>query len=102
MKKALAILVKVIVTLVGGWVLAGVISSQPYEMPWFLDDSIRFVLRVTGNDGLANPDDMEVIATLIVLVASVMIVGIVVWLGARYVVEPVLRRFKLRSRSNSA
>lgn len=101
MKKALIVLAKVVVTLVGGWVLTGVISNLPYNMPWFLDESIRFVLRVTGNDGLANPDDMEVIATLVILLASLVAVGIVVWAGARFLVEPMLRRLKLRSHSRS-
>lgn len=102
MKKALAIFAKVVITLVGGWMLAGVVSSLPHEMPEFLDASIRFVLRVTGNYGLANPDDMEVLATLVILVASVILVGIVVWAGARFLIEPGLRRRRLRSHSKSA
>lgn len=89
MRRVAKAVINVIATLLGAWLLAGLCMSAPTNMPDFVDHGIRTVLRLTGNEQLANPDDMENIALAILLVACVLIAGIVVtviniWSGRRH------------------
>ncbi|HUB90380.1 MAG TPA: hypothetical protein VMA74_11710 [Dyella sp.] len=80
MKRLLRWGINIVATLVGAYILVGLYDSLPMNMPDFMDDGIRAILHLTGNDHLANPDDMENIALLVVLVASILFAGIVVLL----------------------
>lgn len=81
MKRLGIIAANAIATIAGGWLLANIVMHLPIEMPSVLDNGIRAVLRVSGHNELANPDDMEVLAMLAILLVSVVAVGILVWVA---------------------
>ncbi|WP_240156770.1 MULTISPECIES: hypothetical protein [unclassified Burkholderia] len=83
MKKFGKIALNIGATLVGGWLLANLAASLPIEMPDLLNDGLLFLLNAAGHDELANPDDMEVLAMLAILIISIAVAGIVVWLIGR-------------------
>ncbi|CAJ3875722.1 Uncharacterised protein [Burkholderia pseudomallei] len=80
------------ITLVGGWALANLVIRLPVEMPGFLDNGIRAVLRLTGHRELANPDDMEVLAMTAILIASIIVVGVLVALANTIIKRSLGRR----------
>ncbi len=85
MKKALYVFANVVAAVVGGWWVAQRFSTLPYEMPSWLEDGIRWGIRLTGRGSLDNTDDIETIAILVAIVACPVLVGIVLalvnWLG---------------------
>ncbi|NIE83902.1 MULTISPECIES: hypothetical protein [unclassified Burkholderia] len=81
MKKFGKIALNIGATLVGGWLLANLAASLPIEMPDLLNDGLLFLLNAAGHDELANPDDMEVLAMLAILIISIAVAGVVVWLA---------------------
>lgn len=83
MSRAGRITANVTTTLLGGWLLTRALLSLPVEMPSFLDNGLRVVLHAFNLDQLANPDDMELLATLAVFVASMLVVGLFVWIANR-------------------
>ncbi|AIP53376.1 Uncharacterised protein [Burkholderia pseudomallei] len=80
------------ITLVGGWALANLVIRLPVEMPGFLDNGIRAVLRLTGHREFANPDDMEVLAMTAILIASIIVVGVLVALANTIIKRSLARR----------
>lgn len=82
MKKVARIAAYVVVVLVLGDLLARYIAALPYELSP-LTDSIRFFLRAFGLTQLDNPDDIETLALVVILLASVLIVWFVLWLVIR-------------------
>lgn len=73
-------------SVVGGWYLTCLFTLLPFEMPRSVDAFIRFVLSVTGNDDLANPDDMEMLAlllywTIATFLTVVVLVGFKRWIS---------------------
>ncbi|PQV54972.1 hypothetical protein [Paraburkholderia sp. BL21I4N1] len=87
--KILAVVVFVVVSVIGGWYLACLFSLLPFNMPDFVDGFIRFVLSVTGNNDLANADDMEMLALLLYWIVSTLLVGGLIFAGYR-----TLRRYQ--------
>ena len=91
MKKQMVIIGAVLIALVGGWELVGFIARLPVEMPDFLDDAIRWSLKIAGAARLENTDDFETIAFLLAFCGCVAFVGMVeasLWL--------LMRRVRLR------
>ncbi len=64
-----------VIAIVGGWYLAHAIADCFCNMPFFLDMSLRAALRFTGNGELDNPNDLETLALLWLLVTCVMLVA---------------------------
>lgn len=77
MKKAAFVLANLAVAIVGGWWLAQFIATLPYEMPQWLDASIRAGIRITGSAPLDNTDDIETIAAIVFFVACSALVGLI-------------------------
>ncbi|MGJ0522552.1 hypothetical protein ACR42A_03285 [Burkholderia gladioli] len=74
-----------VVTLVGGWVLAHIVVGLSAEMPAPLEDALRVLLRITGHEEFANEDDLPALGMMAVLIASIVVVGGVVWVAKRIV-----------------
>lgn len=73
-------------SLAGGWTLFMLYSMLPFNMPYVVETFIRFCLFLTGHDELANPDDMELVASLLFSILFSAAAGIAVlmfaqWLG---------------------
>ncbi len=81
MKKAILIVLDVIVTLIGGWVLGTSIISQAGDMPEWMDHALRMLLHVTGREEFANPVDLPALGMLAILIASIIVCGLLVWIA---------------------
>jgi hypothetical protein len=92
MKKAMHIVAFVTLTYFIGGALANVFLEWPAPMPDWLHDTTMFTLRTTGLGEEYNPDDAEVMATLIIACLSWTLTGIALWLLARAV-----RRWRTRT-----
>jgi len=79
MKQISLIFFNLAISLIGGYLLSQYIANLPYEMPWFLG-SIRFVLHAVGHRELDNPDALEALGIIVLVLVSVIFVGAVVWL----------------------
>lgn len=73
--RAPLLLANVAVTAVGAWGLLRVILGLPANMPYAVDMFLRMTLEISGNDALANPDDMEMLSLLLYLCVSVTVAG---------------------------
>jgi hypothetical protein len=82
MKRAALVIARVVLAIVLGDLLARYIASLPYEMSP-LTDSIRFALRAFGQTQLDNPDDIETLALVVILLASIGVAALAVWLATR-------------------
>ncbi|WP_244126062.1 hypothetical protein [Burkholderia gladioli] len=80
-----------VVTLVGGWVLAHIVVGLSAEMPAPLEDALRVLLRITGHEEFANEDDLPALGMMAVLIASIVVVGGLVW-AAKLIVRGRSRR----------
>ncbi|WP_244130127.1 hypothetical protein [Burkholderia gladioli] len=74
-----------VVTLVGGWVLAHIVVGLSAEMPAPLEDALRVLLRITGHEEFANEEDLPALGMMAVLIASIVVVGGLVWVAKRIV-----------------
>ncbi|MFL9946260.1 hypothetical protein PQR68_09795 [Paraburkholderia agricolaris] len=81
--KALLVVAFVVVSVIGAWYVAVFYSRLPIEMPQPVDTFVRFVLSVTGNSDMANPDDMAMLALLLYWVVSTLLVGGFIFAGYR-------------------
>lgn len=97
-RKALLWLMNVSLTIVGAWFLNEAVALLPFDMPYAVDVFLRGMLRLVGHTELANPDDMEVLAAGLYFVLSLVVVGVLVWLGNRLVRGYVARRSGAGSR----
>ncbi|MFM0009681.1 hypothetical protein PQR46_07435 [Paraburkholderia sediminicola] len=82
MKRFARIVLYLVATVVLGDLLARYIAGLPYEMTP-LTDSIQFVLHAVGLKRLDNVDDMETLALVFILLASIVAVAVVLWLAIR-------------------
>ncbi|WP_244122842.1 hypothetical protein [Burkholderia gladioli] len=80
-----------VVTLVGGWVLAHIVVGLSAEMPAPLEDALRVLLRITGHEEFDNEDDLPALGMMAVLIASIVVVGGGVWV-AKLIVRGRSRR----------
>ncbi|MDC6126413.1 hypothetical protein PPH41_00085 [Burkholderia gladioli] len=74
-----------VVTLVGGWVLAHIVVGLSAEMPAPLEDALRVLLRIMGHEEFANEEDLPALGMMAVLIASIVVVGGLVWVAKRIV-----------------
>ncbi|MFT4066564.1 hypothetical protein [Paraburkholderia sp.] len=87
----------VAISMIGGWQLTYVIDMLPFNMPEPVEMFIRFCLSVTGNDDLANPDDMAVLALIFYWVLSTLLVGALLYSGVRAVCHRCVRKNSQKS-----
>ncbi|MGN4072610.1 hypothetical protein [Burkholderia gladioli] len=80
-----------VVTLVGGWILAHIVVGLSAEMPAPLEDALRVLLRITGHEEFANDNDLPALGMMAVLIASIVVVGGGVWV-AKLIVRGRSRR----------
>jgi hypothetical protein len=85
MKRALCIAAFVILTFFIGRAIANIFMDWPMDMPGWLHYMTMFALRAAGLRDVDNPDDAEVMATLIIVCISWTLTGIVLWLLTRAV-----------------
>lgn len=82
MKRFARMVLYVVATVVLGDLLARYIAGLPYEMlP--LTDSIQSVLRAVGLNRLDNVDDLETLALVFILLASIVATGLILILAVR-------------------
>ncbi|POS07943.1 hypothetical protein C3Y08_14885 [Burkholderia gladioli] len=81
MKRIGLFALNLVVTLVGGWVLAHIVVGLSAEMPAPLEDALRVLLRITGHEEFANEDDLPALGMMAVLIASIVVVGGLVWVA---------------------
>ncbi|REE21906.1 hypothetical protein B0G71_5099 [Paraburkholderia sp. BL27I4N3] len=84
--KILLIVACLVGSVIGGWYLMCLFTLLPLEMPLSVDAFIRFVLSVSGNDNLANADDMEMLAlllywTIATFLTAVVLIGFERWVS---------------------
>jgi hypothetical protein len=82
MKRFAHIALYAVATVVLGDLLARYIAGLPYEMAP-LTDSIRFVLGAVGLKRLDNVDDLETLALIFILLASIVATGLILMLAVR-------------------
>ncbi|MBU9171727.1 hypothetical protein [Burkholderia gladioli] len=85
MKRIGLFALNLVVTLVGGWVLAHIVVGLSAEMPAPLEDALRVLLRITGHEEFANEEDLPALGMMAVLIASIVVVGGLVWVAKRIV-----------------
>ncbi|MCC8396899.1 hypothetical protein LJ656_30440 [Paraburkholderia sp. MMS20-SJTR3] len=79
--RTLIALIVVALSAIAGWQLTYLIVLLPFNMPDAVNLFLRFCLAATGNDSLANPDDMEVLALLLYWALSSLLIGALLYLG---------------------
>lgn len=72
----------IVISVIAGWQTTHLLDILPVEMPSSVEAFIRFWLRFTHTEYLANPDDMEVLAWLLY------------WLVATLLIALALAKFK--------
>ncbi len=85
MKRIGLFALNLVVTLVGGWVLAHIVVGLSAEMPAPLEDALRVLLRIMGHEEFANEEDLPALGMMAVLIASIVVVGGLVWVAKRIV-----------------
>ncbi|WP_186126121.1 hypothetical protein [Burkholderia gladioli] len=81
MKKFGLLALNIVVTFLGGWILAHIIVAMTDDMPEWLESALTSVLHTTGQDQLANPVDLPALGMLAILVASIIVCGLLVWIA---------------------
>lgn len=81
MKQFGLLTLNIVVTLLGGWILAHVIVAMTNDMPEWLESALTVVLHATGQDQLANPVDLPALGMLTILIASIIVCGLLVWIA---------------------
>ncbi|WP_186085787.1 hypothetical protein [Burkholderia gladioli] len=81
MKKFGLLTLNIVVTLLGGWILAHVIVAMTNDMPEWLESALTVVLHATDQDQLANPVDLPALGMLTILIASIIVCGLLVWIA---------------------
>ncbi|WP_186097327.1 hypothetical protein [Burkholderia gladioli] len=94
MKKFGLLSLNIVVTLLGGWILAHVIVALTDDMPEWLESVLTTVLHATGQDQLANPVDLPALGMLAVLIASIVVCGLLVWIANVAICRTRSRRAK--------
>ncbi|MFP3567823.1 hypothetical protein [Paraburkholderia sp. SIMBA_030] len=71
----LVVLANIGVTVTAALGLLHAFLALPMNMPYEVDMFLRAILHVSGNDDLANPDDMEVLALFLYLFVCLVVAG---------------------------
>jgi hypothetical protein len=91
MNRAIRILAFIASTYVIGAVLANIYLDWPIDMPYWLEETTMYMIRITGLGEVNNPDDAEAMATVIVACISWTLTGLTLWQLTRAV-----RRWRTR------
>ncbi|WP_186108650.1 hypothetical protein [Burkholderia gladioli] len=81
MKKFGLLTLNILVTLLGGWILAHIIVAMTDDIPEWLESALTAGLHATGQDQLANPVDLPALGMLAILIVSIVICGLLVWIA---------------------
>ncbi|AEA60525.1 hypothetical protein [Burkholderia gladioli] len=92
MKKFGLLTLNIVVTLLGGWILAHIIVAMTDDMPEWLESALTVALHATGQDQLANPVDLPALGMLAILVASIIVCGLLVWIANTAIARARTRR----------
>jgi hypothetical protein len=68
--------------LVTGWLLGVIVTRLPFQLPTWVSDAILFGFRVRGHRVLDNPEDVDTIALLMIIIACFIAAASVLW-GSR-------------------
>jgi hypothetical protein len=68
-------------TIGGGWLLACFVTSFPFDMPVFLYRLIRLSIAVSGHDELDNPEDIQTLGLMCLVVACWLVAALTLWLA---------------------
>jgi hypothetical protein len=93
--KSLAVLANIGITVAVALSLLHAFLALPMNMPYEVDMFLRAILHVSGNDDLANPDDMEVLALFLYLFVCLVVAGCAV-----LACNVALRRYLARRRQD--
>jgi hypothetical protein len=81
----------VFASFVGGWCLGAFICRFSFEMPYWLDVSIRALLHLAGQQEPLDPGDIETMGLLALFLACWLAVAVVLGAGLR-VLRGTLRK----------
>ncbi|RKE36136.1 hypothetical protein B0G76_2293 [Paraburkholderia sp. BL23I1N1] len=73
--RVLIVLAEIGVTVAAALGLLHAFLALPMNMPYEVDMFLRAILHASGNDELANPDDMEILALFLYLFVCLVIAG---------------------------
>ncbi len=90
------LLISSIATIIGALCLARFVETLQMNMPYAVDMFLRGVLKLSGNDDLANPDDMEVLALTLYFLVALVVVGCAV-----FAFNIALRRYLTKRRQRA-
>lgn len=92
MRKFGLLTLNIVVTLLGGWILAHIIVAMTDDMPEWLESALTTVLHATGQNQLVNPVDLPVLGMLTILIASIIVCGLLVWIANVAISHALTRR----------
>ncbi|CAG4911447.1 hypothetical protein [Paraburkholderia gardini] len=78
MKKTVLYVGNLALTVIGAFFLVRLFLTLPFNMPDAVDEFLRAMLHIFGQDEMANPDDMEVLSVLLYFCIALIIVGFAV------------------------
>lgn len=67
-------------TMLGGWLLACFVTSFSFEMPVFLYRFIRLSISASRHEELDNPEDIQTLGLVCLVVACWLLTAVVLWL----------------------
>jgi hypothetical protein len=70
MLRVVRVLLFVVASCLGGWLLGAYISRTPFWIPDWLWHATRAAVQMSGSDALYNEDDVEALCLLSLFVAS--------------------------------
>lgn len=70
-------------TVAGAYCLTLYVDTLPFNMPYWVDISIRFGFMVFLHDDMPDPDDMSGIALLFYFTCAIVLVGFIVGIAGR-------------------
>lgn len=79
MRRLLSITIFFACTCAGGWLLACIATSFPFEMPVFLYHFIRRSIAISGFDKLDNPEDIQTLGLLCLIAACWVFAALTTW-----------------------
>ncbi|GJH36153.1 hypothetical protein [Paraburkholderia caribensis] len=62
-----------------GWLLGVILTRLSFRLPLFVEDAIRFGIRISGHQELDNPEDLETLALLTVVIMCFVTAVFIVW-----------------------
>ena len=62
-----------------GWLLGVILTRLSFRLPLFVEDAIRFGIRISGHQELDNPEDLDTLALLTVVIMCFVAAVFIVW-----------------------